>query len=168
MHWLRREALAPRWETIRGWLVRFGPAEVMGVASAFVGSVVVSAITHNEISAAYGAAIGELLGFYGTIIGRDVVAEMRATPMDARGSITMFFVRSVRRVLRRAVVEFAPAEVLDASVLRPLAMGVCTSVFGRALGVTIGKVLSDVAFYAAVAIGDAMRRRRRERVAHGS
>ena len=144
--------------------MRYGPAEVIGTASALLGSFLAFGATRSEITAAFGGAIGELLGFYGTIIVRDVVAEVRAATGESRESGATVWSRCVTRVVAHAVVEFAPAEVLDASVLRPLAMGLGTSMFGRAWGVTAGKLLSDVAFYVAVVTGEAVRRRRRERV----
>jgi hypothetical protein len=154
---LRRSALIPRRQRIYGWLLRYGPAEVIGAASAFLGSFAVHHATGNEIYAAYGAAICELLGFYGMIISRDMVAEHRAASMEPGAPK---HVRGIRRVFGRAILEFAPAEVLDAAVVRPLAMGVATNLLGRAWGVTTGKILADCAFYTVVLTGEAIRRRR--------
>jgi hypothetical protein len=109
--------------------------------------------------------VSELLGFYGTIIARDVIAELRSTASRSGERRLWRFVRTIRRALGRMVVEFAPAELLDASVVRPLAMGVGTSLLGRAWGVAGGKVCSDLAFYAVVFSAQALRRRRERLVA---
>ena len=165
VHGLRRDAL--RSHRLRGWIVRYGPAELIGTASALLGSFVAFAWTRNEITAAYSGTIGELVGFYGTIIVRDVIADFRVTAGTERNSRTSLLVLCTRRAFSHAVVEFAPAEVLDATVLRPLAMGLGTNLFGRAWGVIAGKLLSDLAFYTAVVSGEAWRRRR-ARVVAGS
>ena len=160
MYGLRRDAVAAHRLKIRGWIVRYGPAEVVGTASAFLGSYLGFGLTRSEITAAYGGTVGELIGFYGTIIVRDVIADFRASKNASHVGALPLLALCARRALGHAMVEFAPAEVLDASVMRPLAMGLGTNLFGRAWGVTAGKLLSDLAFYTAVVTGEAVRRRR--------
>jgi hypothetical protein len=162
---LRRDAFSAHGLKVRGWIVRYGPPEVIGTGCAFLGSFLGFAWTRSEITAAYGGTLGELLGFYGTIIARDVIADFRATARASSERRGTLLVLCVRRALGHALVEFAPAEVLDASVLRPLAMGLGTNMFGRAWGVTAGKLLSDLAFYTAVVTGETVRRRRARVVA---
>src|SRR6185503_4430782 len=90
------------------WLKRYGVAEVAGLCSALVGSFAARALTGNEIAAAYGGAIGENIGYYGVIIGREVVSDRRAALAGGRGYGLMGSARTARNL----VFEFGVAEAL--------------------------------------------------------
>jgi hypothetical protein len=136
------------------WLKRYGPAEVIGTMTAVVGSFAVARLSRNEVAAAYGGAMGENVGFYGTILLREFLHDRRSarTAGDGYGH------RGVARTLGKLVVEFGPAEMLDSFILRPLAMGVATHFLGRGLGVIVGKIVGDVTFYLPVIASYELRR----------
>jgi hypothetical protein len=62
------------------------------------------------------------------------------------------------RTARNLFFEFGVAELLDSTVLRPLAMGLGARFFGRALGVVVGKFAADVTFYVPVICAYELRR----------
>jgi hypothetical protein len=116
-----------------GWIKRYGLAEICGSVSAIAGSLLVRALTGNEVLAAYGGAFGENVGYYGVIIAR----ELRSG-------------EGFRRCCRNLLVEFGPAELLDSGLIRPLAMGLGAHYLGQTTGVIVGKIAADVTFYVPV------------------
>lgn len=142
---------------VREWVRRYWLAEVVGTLAAFGGSWLLDRLTGNAIAAAYGASIGESIGFYGVITLRELVADahaagIRQTPYDASGALA---------TTRKILLEFGPAELLDAGLLRPVLMGLGTRFLGRELGVLAGKLLSDVVFYVPVVAAFELRKRSR-------
>jgi hypothetical protein len=143
------------------WLRRYGVAEVVGTCTALAGSWLVQRLGGNLVAAAYGAALGENVGFYGTIILRDFVADRRV----ARAAGHAFGARGALRTAGALLLEFGPAELLDSVVLRPLAMGIGTRQLGWELGVVAGKLAADVTFYVPVILTYELRRARRRSAA---
>ena len=139
-------ALAERisWKSrLKTWLRRYGPSELAGIAMALGGSWLVYRATGSIIAAAYGASIGEALGFYGSLVTREMIQEAyfagaRRAPYGASEMV---------RTWRGLLLEFGPAELLDSGVIRPLMMGLGTALLGWGLGIVAGKILADVAFY---------------------
>ena len=145
MSWRRRGA---------EWLKRYGVAEIAGLCTALVGSFATRALTGSDIAAAYGGAMGENLGYYGVIIGREVVHDRRAAFVAGRG----YGLAGAGRTARNLAFEFGIAEALDSGVLRPLAMGLGVRFFGRGVGIVVGKFAADVTFYIPVVCAYEVRR----------
>jgi hypothetical protein len=128
---------------VKTWIKRYGPSEVAGVAMALGTSWLVQQATGNVLAAAYGASIGEALGFYGSLVTREMIQEAyfagaRRAPYRAPEML---------RTWRGLLLEFGLAELLDTGLIRPLAMAVCTRLLGWGFGIVAGKVLADVVFY---------------------
>jgi hypothetical protein len=136
------------------WLARYGVAEVAGLCTAIAGAFTVRALTGNVVAAAYGGAMGENLGYYGVMIGREAVRDRRAAHEVGRH----YGLAGAARTARNLVLEFGVAELLDSTVLRPLAMGLGARFFGRGLGVVVGKLAADVTFYVPVICAYELRR----------
>jgi hypothetical protein len=132
---------------VKDWIRRYGPAELVGIATALLGSWLLYATTRNEVAAAYGGALGENLGFYAVMVGR----EMRAQRPHGPGAWA--------RTAANLMIEFGPAEILDSGVIRPLAMGLGTHWLGRQWGVPLGKIAADITFYVPVIAIYELRRR---------
>lgn len=141
---------------VKRWLRRYGPAELTGIVTALLGSYVAHAATGSEIAAAFGGSVGETLGFYSVIIGR----EIRRHALAARVAELPYGPRAWLKTLSWLILEFGPAEILDTGFIRPFTMGVGTRLFGRALGVPLGKLAADVTFYVPVILVYEWRRRR--------
>ena len=123
------------------WLRRYGPAELIAFVGALAGYVLLEAATASHVAAAYGAALGDNLGYYGFIVAREIRAKVVGRPGPVRGAI---------RVCRRLALEFGPAELLDSTIVRPACVAVATGTFGIALGVLVAKVAADLVFYVPV------------------
>ncbi|MGZ8391585.1 MAG: FHA domain-containing protein [Gemmatimonadales bacterium] len=127
----------------RTWVKRYGPSEVAGIAMALGVSWLLQRSTGNVIAAAYGASIGEALGFYGSLVIREMIQEAyhagaRRAPYGASEMI---------RTWHGLFLELGPAELLDSGLIRPLAMAVGTRLLGWGPGIVAGKVLADLVFY---------------------
>jgi hypothetical protein len=123
------------------WLRRYGPAELIALIGALAGYVLLEAATASHVAAAYGAALGDNLGFYGFIVAREIDAKVVGRPHPVRGAV---------RVCRGLALEFGPAEMLDSTIVRPACVAVATGAFGMALGVLVAKVAADLVFYVPV------------------
>ena len=107
------------------------------------GSWLVQQVTGSVVAAAYGAALGEGLGFYGLLVIREMIQEAYFAGARRAPYGTSEMMRSWRGLL----LEFGPAELVDTGLIRPLAMALCTTVMGWGLGIVVGKLVADVAFY---------------------
>lgn len=132
----------------RSWLARFLPAELLGLAGSYAGYLLCVRAGLPPLVAAYGAALGENIGYYAAVFVRDWFA---LAPDQRRPG----------RVLRAMVHDFGFAEALDSFLVRPGATLLAVTAFGEALGIGIGKIVGDVIFYA-LAITFWERRRARE------
>jgi hypothetical protein len=130
-------------QRLRIWIRRYGPSELVGIAMAFAGSGLLATATGSAVAAAYGGAIGELLGFYGSLIAREMVREA----YFAGSRRAPYGVPEMIRTWRSLLLEFGPSELLDSGLVRPLAMGIGTRLLGWGPGIVLGKLLADILFY---------------------
>jgi hypothetical protein len=139
----------------REWVARYGVAELVGTGSALLGACLTHAVTGSEIAAAYGGTLGENLGFYGVVVGREIRADSRRH----RGAGRAYGPRQWLQTASTLVVEFGAAEILDSALVRPLAMATGTHFLGRGWGVAAGKLAADLIFYVPVIVAYELRRR---------
>jgi hypothetical protein len=136
------------------WLRRYGTAEVVGIGAALIAARLAESAGLHAIALAYAATIGENLGFYGTIVARQVAHDVRL----ARAVGDRYTGRRIWKTTRDILIEFGPAELLDSFVIRPLAMGVGVRFLGRNFGVILGKLVADITFYVPVIVTYEVRR----------
>jgi hypothetical protein len=141
---------------------RYAPAEILGIAGAFLASAAMRGVVDDAIVVAYAATVGEVVGFYGTMMVRRLLDES-ATPTLRAAIQAPLDLHRTSATARELLVEFGPAEVLDTTFVRPLAIATAMSYLGWEWGVPVGKVVADAAFYA-VAIASHELQRRRARV----
>ncbi len=130
------------------WLDRFGWAELAGLATSYIGYHLIASTGVGGVAAAFGAAIGENVGYYSVIFLRD----LRGQPVDQR---------QPGRVARAMLHDFGIAEGLDTLILRPGLTWGAVALLGPVWGIAVGKFLCDLAFYG-IAISFYERRRARE------
>ncbi|MBI2146419.1 hypothetical protein HYU22_03700 [Candidatus Woesearchaeota archaeon] len=128
---------------VKEWLRRYGLAEVIGTAAAYACFFLGQELTDNDIIAAYAGTMGENLGFYGTMVVREVNAGVKKARVDGKS----YGLVDALKTASKLAAEFGPAEVLDSLVVRPTTMGFGSRIFGKELGVGIGKAAADVSFY---------------------
>jgi hypothetical protein len=143
----------------RQWLRRYGPAELFGIGTALLAAKLASVAGAPLVVVAYAGAVGENVGFYGTIIARQVADDRRQAHTDGERYRGMHLWRTARELL----LEFGPAELLDSFLLRPLAMGIGVRLLGETTGIIVGKLAADVSFYLPVILTYETRRRARKR-----
>jgi hypothetical protein len=133
------------------WLRRYLPAELVATPCALLSGFAAGHLTGSPALAAFAATWGENAGFYGLLIGRELV--------QART------LRALPRIARDLVLEFGPAEALDSLLLRPAAIYAGLALAPHpALGMLAGKVAADVTFYApAIVCHELQRAWRRDR-----
>ena len=144
------------------WLRRYGVAEVAGVCTALLAAWLADAVGAPLLVIAYAAAAGENVGFYGTIVGRQVAHDWRLAAADGGRYASPHLWRTTRELL----LEFGPAELLDGFLIRPFAMALGVRLLGRETGVVAGKLAADLTFYLPVILTYELRRQaaRRPRV----
>ena len=125
------------------WIRRYGAAELTGTAAALGGYWAGQALTGSLVVSAFAAALSESVAFYTVLLLRDMVRDAYA----AGARRVRYGPREMAGTWRNLFIEFGPIEVLDATVLRPLCMGLGGRYLGPRLGVIAGKVLADVVFY---------------------
>jgi hypothetical protein len=132
--------------TVRRWLHRYGPSEVLGTAAAVAAAVLVERTTGSIVAAAYAGALAETAAFYGVMFVRESVRA--AHHAGARGR--PFGTADFAAVGGNLVLEFGVAEALDLLIIRPLLMGMGLKWIGGQVGALVGKLAADVAFYGPV------------------
>lgn len=125
------------------WIKRYGPAEIIGTIGAYFGSFLSYKLTNNKVIVAYGATMGENLGFYGTIFIRELKKDYGIAKLD-HGEYKL---RDLTTTVTNLFIDFGLAEILDSLFIRPAAIGTGTYIFGRKSGVIIGKIAADITFY---------------------
>ncbi len=141
---------------LRGWAKRYGASEITGALSAYIGYFMVLGMTQNPVASAYGASIGESLGFFGVLIVRRISADQAR----AKRRLTSYGPKQLSATIHGLFVEFGPAELLDVALIGPLAIGFASYYLGPAFGILLGKLASDVVFYGFAIFASEMRERR--------
>jgi hypothetical protein len=136
------------------WLRRYGPAELLALVGALAGYVSLQLATGSHAAAAYGAALGDNVAYYGFLFAREVAGQAGSARRPSER------VRAVARSLRALTCEFGPAEVLDSTVVRPACTAIATATLGTAAGVLVAKLVADLLFYVPVICTYELRRRR--------
>jgi hypothetical protein len=135
---------APAVRRPAAWVRRYGPAEALALVGALATFVAIDAATGDRTAASFAAALGDNLGYYGSLL----VREVRRRAALSRGPRRRL--RVVADSLRALACEFGPAELLDCTIVRPAFTALATAAAGTTAGVLIAKVAADVAFYVPV------------------
>lgn len=136
---------------VKEWANRYLPAEIIATSTAYIASHVTYSLTENETYAALAATHAGNLGYYGTILIKDCIKESKKLSKNRE---SQSLGKIVRNNASKMVGEFGLAFLLDSFLIRPFAIKYATEQlkesFGRFIGVTLGKLASEVAFYSIV------------------
>jgi hypothetical protein len=133
---------------------RYAPAEIVGtVAAVSFGMVTVPAGGPAVVGAV--ASWAETVGFYGTMAARELRHRLRRAGGRDAGML-----RAAAATTSALVAEFGVAEALDTLLIRPALIAVSLQLSPTPLvGIVVGKLLADLAFYApAIASWELLRR----------
>jgi hypothetical protein len=131
---------------LRHWLQRYGPSEILGTAAAVGAGLAVKEATGSTVAAAYAGAIAETTVFYGIMFLRESIKEAHQAGKEGRDYRTA----DLLPVFRNLLLEFGVAEALDVGIIRPLCLGAGLRWVGGSLGLLLGNLTADLAFYGPV------------------
>lgn len=131
-------------DKLKGWVKRYLPAELVGTIAAVTASYVTFHSTGQAVVAAYMGTLGETLGFYSAMF---IISFVRLKHQLQAEDQKLSAV-DAGKLLKHLLLEFGPAEILDSFLIRPFFMYFFpTLITNYAIGVFIGKIASDLAFY---------------------
>lgn len=132
-------------DKIKGWILRYVFAESFGTVIALVFAGVSFSQSHSYIVAATAGLLGEGIGFYGFFGISELVKNGKAyrdLPWYRR------IVKATITSSTNMLLEFAPAELFDSFLLRPILFYTLPQhIKPYALGFITAKLLSDLVFY---------------------
>jgi hypothetical protein len=141
---------------IKIWIRRYFPAEVMGTLGAVALPTVLFLFTDSLVLLALAGTWGENGGFYGMMIGREVMQSKRQYKKENK----RYGVKAFGKNIRNIVIEFGAGESLDSFIVRPAVMMVTLNLFSNMqLGILVGKIAADVIFYIPVIISYELRKK---------
>ncbi len=154
--WLPRlPRLHPR---LRELVRRYAGPEICGTIGAMTAAWVTYRSTHSLPAMALAGNIAEFIAYYGYVGTREAIAQLhrhRHHPPLKR------YVLTALKTIRDILMEFAPGEILDSLVLRPLLMVVFPILLHNvAVGVLVGKIVADIVFYGLTALLYEVKKRR--------
>ncbi len=130
---------------LKKWFKRYFLAEIVGTVFALVSSLGVYSFTKNNVLAALAGAWLETIGFFGTMIIRDIIH----SKIEHRESNMRYTLFSFLKNARDIVFEFGFSEIMDTWAIRPFMMYLFPLIIpNRILGVLVGKLVSDVIYFA--------------------
>jgi len=126
---------------IRPWICRYVPGEILGTLSAIMGSSLGFMVTRNNVFAAYFGSLSENIGFYGYMFYLQITTSRK------------YGFSRILESIKYIVLEFGFSECLDSFLVRPLCLFIFPLLIGNyVIGIVVGKVVADVAFYIPAAI----------------
>jgi hypothetical protein len=126
------------------WLARYGPAEIVSLPATLLPALWVQHSTHDAVAAALAGTLGGNIGYFGTILLRDVWLTRRQLMKEGRS----YGMRTLGKNLRALVIEFGFAEVFDTFLVRPVLMYYLPKALGDfSTGIIVAKLIADVSFY---------------------
>jgi hypothetical protein len=130
-------------EKVREWFLRYMPAELVAIVAAYVGFYWVWSMQENTVLASYAAALGETTSFYLVMFFR----EYRIRLARARANNSLYGFKDFIAMTTHLCMEFGLSELVDGFFIRPLVLGIATSLCGMQWGILVGKLLADISFY---------------------
>lgn len=139
-------------EKIKHWLARYLPSEILAVIGALLGGLVADALFHNGITTAIGAMAVENTCYFGSLTYRELKRQKQKHKKNT--------LKVIIRTARNLILEFGPAEYIDATLVRPFAQYFFPKLLGNiALGLIVGKFAADAIFYVPTIISYELRKK---------
>lgn len=145
---------------LREWLHRYGPAEVISTIATLAAALVVQRTHGSDLNLALVSTWAGNLTYYGWVLSQDI----RRTRHHLRARSMRYTLGGLAGNVRSLVIEFGPAEALDALLFRPTLMfWVPRWLHSVPRGVLIGKFAADLLFYVPTIFSYELSRRNRRR-----
>jgi len=134
---------------LKEWLRRFLPAEIGGTIMAMFASYITYFYTGNKVFAAYAGTLGNNIGFYAPVILHDSNILRKKLEKEHKKFTFWAFLH----LLKKMLLEFGPAEILDSFFIRPFFLFIFPVLLKNyPVGILVGKIVADVVFYIPVII----------------
>ena len=152
----------------REWLARYMPAEISGTVCGVGSAWLTLHTTDNLALAAVIGTLSETIGYYIVILSGDVrqyylrhYYDVEHTSQPDDNAKRKHLLAALAHVMRGAVVEFGPAEILDSPVVRPGLLYAIPARLNLSSGIEflIAKLAADVVFYSLAICGYELRQR---------
>lgn len=131
-------------EKVKEWLWRYGLAEFISLPATLLPAMFVRTATGNDIAAALAGTWGGNIGYFGSILLRDVWLTRKRFLAEGR----KYGLKAFSKNIRALVVEFGVAEILDTLLVRPALMYYLPQVMGNfSWGIILAKFTADITFY---------------------
>lgn len=141
---------------IKTWLQRYLLAEIIGTLSAILLPTAVFLFTKNPVVIAFTGAWGENIGFYLTMI----IKEMIQTNIKYKELNRHYSYIAFAKDIRNIFLEFGLAETADSLFVRPATMYLSINFFSNLqIGIFIGKIMADILFYIPTVISYELRKK---------
>jgi hypothetical protein len=138
---------------LKEWLKRYIPAEIFSTLGALIGAGLTFFFTNNGVLSAFAGMIFENVGYYGFIVVREYVADLKKSKGEYR--ILGFF-----KTFRNLSLEFGFSEILDSLIVRPFFMYIIPLMISPfSLGILIAKIVADIIFYIPTIIAYELRKK---------
>jgi hypothetical protein len=129
---------------VKEWLKRYVPANIVATITVLVVSWITIYFTKNYLLAAFLASIFESIVYYGVILVRDIISDVKKLSKKRNKYSFANFAKNIRNML----LEFTVAELLDTFVIRPALLYYSPRIIGNyTIGILVGKYLADIIFY---------------------
>ena len=129
---------------VREWLWRYGPAELISLPCTLVPALLVLHATGHELRTALAGTWGGNIGYFGTILLRDI----KVTRARYRETGRYYGAHGLAKNLRALFIEFGVAEALDTLLARPALMYYLPKALGNfSWGIIAAKFAADISFY---------------------
>jgi hypothetical protein len=141
---------------IKEWIRRYLPANLLTAISVVFVSVFVVWLTKNYILAAFLASLTDTIVYYGFILIRDVIQDIKKNKNLQEKYNFKIIVKNTRNLL----LEFGVGELLDTFIVRPFFLYFTPKIINNyAIGILVGKYLSDITFYIPTIISYELRKK---------
>jgi hypothetical protein len=129
---------------VKEWLWRYAPAELISLPATLLPALLVQRTTGDTVAAALAGTWGGNIGYFGTILLRDVWRSRRRYLREGRKYSLRIFGRNVQALL----IEFGLAEVFDSLLVRPALMYYLPKALDSfSWGIILAKFVADLSFY---------------------
>lgn len=129
---------------VKEWLWRYGPAELVSILTTLIPAILTKYYTGNLLASAMAGTWGGNIGYFGTILIRDVWITRRVLVTNGASYTSRIFLKNMRALL----IEFGVAEILDSFLVRPALMYYMPKWIGSfSAGIIAAKFLADLTFY---------------------
>lgn len=129
---------------VKEWLWRYGPAEIVSLPATLLPAQMALHRSGSAVAAALAGTWGGNIGYFGTILIRDVWHTRAQFQSEGR----RYGIRSFVKNLRALLLEFGVAEVVDTLLVRPALMYYLPLLLGNfSWGIIASKFAADLSFY---------------------